>query len=192
MNNNKNRKKEIINACIRLINEKGLDLSSMQDIANKVGISKSTLYFYFDSKESLYREVFLHCHRMDCQACNEGIDELDHALDKLCKRFENIINYAISHPQEAQVEALYQVSPVYGKESELIKSDFIRDIVGIMEEGIEKKQIKNMSEWILAEFYYGIAYSMYMKFKNEPELWDDEFIRKSCFEMIKDTFSYKK
>lgn len=53
-----NRKDEIIEVCIWLISKKGLDLSFMQNIVSKVGITKSILYFYSDSKKSLLHKVF--------------------------------------------------------------------------------------------------------------------------------------
>ena len=108
----KSRKEEIMEACINLIYEKGLETSSMQKIANEVGITKSTLYFYFDSKESLYQEVYFHCHRLDAIACNEGLEAIANPVEKLCKRMENIINYAIAHPKESQVEVIFSVSPL--------------------------------------------------------------------------------
>ena len=60
--NHTDRKAEIIDASITLFCEKGLDLTSMQDIAAATGISKATLYFYFDSKAALIQEVYQHCY----------------------------------------------------------------------------------------------------------------------------------
>lgn len=188
---NNNRKQEIIDSCIHLICEKGLDLLSMQNIANEVGLSKATLYFYFDSKETLVREVYEYCHQMDVKACNQGIDEMDSPLDKLCKRFSNIIEHAIKHPEESQVELLYAAS-INNQSTHLgDREDFLQDIAEIMREGIEKKEMKQTSVWLLAEIYYGISMVMYMKFKNNPDLWNDENTRNSCYQIIRDSFAIK-
>lgn len=48
-----NRETQILAAAAREFAAKGYDGSSMQDIANAVGISKATLYHYFKSKEEL-------------------------------------------------------------------------------------------------------------------------------------------
>ncbi|AFZ66766.1 TetR/AcrR family transcriptional regulator [Deinococcus peraridilitoris] len=48
-----NRETQILAAAAREFAAKGYDASSMQDIANAVGISKATLYHYFKSKEEL-------------------------------------------------------------------------------------------------------------------------------------------
>lgn len=47
------RETQILAAAAREFAAKGYDASSMQDIANTVGISKATLYHYFKSKEAL-------------------------------------------------------------------------------------------------------------------------------------------
>ncbi|MDD7280381.1 TetR/AcrR family transcriptional regulator [Floccifex sp.] len=187
---NNNRKQEIIESCIHLICEKGLDLSSMQMIADGVGISKATLYFYFDSKEALFKEVYHYCHQLDVEACNAGLENIDSAIECLCVRFDNIVNYCINHPLEAKVEVLYSSNP--NTSSLIERDDFIRDITSILKQGIEKKEIKDMPEWLLAEFYYGMTKSMYMKFMNNPDLWQVEEIRNNCYEIIRDTFGNKK
>ena len=186
---NNNRKQEIIESCIHLICEKGLELSSMQSIANEVGLSKATLYFYFDSKETLFREVYEYCHQLDVEACNKGISEIASPLEKLCKRFSNIIEHTIKHPKEAQVEVLYATSFNYKNANMADREDFLHDIAEIMREGIEKNEIKPTAVWLLSELYYGMTMAMYMKFRNNPDLWNEEAIRDSCYQIIRDSFS---
>lgn len=181
-----NRKDEIIKACIHMMCEKGAGLSSMQAIADEVGIAKGTLYFYFDSKETLYNEVFEYCHQLDVEACNVGLECCENALDKLCKRFENIIEHAIQHPEEAKVENIISLYPMYQREH--YKKDFTDAIIVIMQEGMEQGEVKEMSDWLLTELYYGITMSMYMKFIHNPDLWNDEKIRKDCCQFIRDSF----
>jgi AcrR family transcriptional regulator len=48
------RQDDIINTANRLFFQKGFEGVSMEEIANEVELSKSTLYFYFKDKESLY------------------------------------------------------------------------------------------------------------------------------------------
>lgn len=181
-----NRKDEIIKACIRMMAEKGAGLSSMQAIADEVGIAKGTLYFYFDSKETLYNEVFEYCHRLDVEACNVGLESCKSSIDKLCKRFENIIEHAIQHPDESKVENIIALYPMYQREH--YKKDFIDAIMLIMQEGMENGEIKEMPDWLLTELYYGITMSMYMKFIHNSDLWNDDEIRKDCCQFIEDSF----
>jgi len=47
----------IINSASQLFFEKGYATTSMEDIARSIGVTKGTLYLYFDSKEELLQEV---------------------------------------------------------------------------------------------------------------------------------------
>lgn len=47
------RKREILDVTRKLINEKGLNNTSTNDIARTVGISRGTLYHHFESKEAI-------------------------------------------------------------------------------------------------------------------------------------------
>lgn len=49
----KNRKDEILDVCERLFMEKGFDETSITDIVDNLDIARGTLYYHFDSKESM-------------------------------------------------------------------------------------------------------------------------------------------
>jgi len=53
----KNKRKEILTQSARLFRKKGFSGTSMQDIANVVGIRKGSIYYYFSSKSEIFREV---------------------------------------------------------------------------------------------------------------------------------------
>jgi AcrR family transcriptional regulator len=51
------RPEEILSAALEVIGEVGFAEAKLDDVAHKAGISKGTLYLYFDSKEELFREM---------------------------------------------------------------------------------------------------------------------------------------
>jgi TetR/AcrR family transcriptional repressor of mexJK operon len=51
------KRSETLKAALVVFGEKGFDGTTMDEIANAVGISKATLYLYFDSKEDLFAQV---------------------------------------------------------------------------------------------------------------------------------------
>ena len=53
------RPEEILDAALALFGEKGFSATRMVDVAKQAGISKGTLYLYFDSKEAILRSVVL-------------------------------------------------------------------------------------------------------------------------------------
>ncbi|WP_117149240.1 TetR/AcrR family transcriptional regulator [Paraliobacillus zengyii] len=52
------RKIDIMQAAMRFFSKKGFQSTSMQEIANEAGMSKGSLYKYFESKEELLIKVF--------------------------------------------------------------------------------------------------------------------------------------
>jgi AcrR family transcriptional regulator len=51
------RPDEILDAALAVFGESGFDRAKLDDVARLAGVSKGTLYLYFDSKESLFREM---------------------------------------------------------------------------------------------------------------------------------------
>jgi len=48
---------EILDAALELFVEKGFAATRLEDIAQRAGVSKGTVYLYFDSKEELFKAV---------------------------------------------------------------------------------------------------------------------------------------
>ncbi len=73
------RKSEIISAVMELASQKGLGSVSMQQIADRVGITKASLYNHFSSKDEIVEEMY-HCLR-DNTKKSIGIESFD--VDKM-------------------------------------------------------------------------------------------------------------
>jgi len=51
------KKTAILSAAQKLFREKGLGMSTMEDVAGSAGMGKSSLYYYFKSKEEIFNAV---------------------------------------------------------------------------------------------------------------------------------------
>lgn len=51
------RPEEIIEAAIEVFGQQGFARTKLDDVARKAGVSKGTLYLYFDSKDALFRAM---------------------------------------------------------------------------------------------------------------------------------------
>jgi AcrR family transcriptional regulator len=67
------KRRQIIDGAHAVFLSQGFDAASMNDIARAAGVSKGTLYVYFDSKEALFEAIV----DRECEAQAEGIFELD-------------------------------------------------------------------------------------------------------------------
>lgn len=73
------RKKDIINATLELASQNGLGTVSMQQIADKVGITKASLYNHFSSRDQIVEAMYDSLRA--ASKSNAGIGEVDY--DKL-------------------------------------------------------------------------------------------------------------
>ncbi len=51
------RPEEILRAALRVFADRGFAKARLEEVARKAGVSKGTLYLYFDSKDALFREM---------------------------------------------------------------------------------------------------------------------------------------
>jgi AcrR family transcriptional regulator len=51
------RAEEILDAALEVFGRSGFDRAKIEDVARLAGVSKGTVYLYFDSKEALFREM---------------------------------------------------------------------------------------------------------------------------------------
>lgn len=54
----RNRQQEILTAATALFAEKGIDQTSLDEVAGRVGVTKPTLYHYYRSKEAICEDIF--------------------------------------------------------------------------------------------------------------------------------------
>jgi AcrR family transcriptional regulator len=72
----RNRDAEIVNAATAVFSQKGYSAASLQDIADRVGILKGSLYHYISSKESLLFRILQTSHQ-EAEALMVSVDALD-------------------------------------------------------------------------------------------------------------------
>jgi AcrR family transcriptional regulator len=69
------KRRQIIDGARAVFLAQGFDAASMNDIARAAGVSKGTLYVYFENKEQLFEAIV----SQECEAQAEGIFNLDPA-----------------------------------------------------------------------------------------------------------------
>lgn len=69
------KRRQIVDGAHTIFLQHGFDAASMNDIARAAGVSKGTLYVYFENKEQLF-EAIVH---QECQVHAENTFDLDHS-----------------------------------------------------------------------------------------------------------------
>jgi AcrR family transcriptional regulator len=79
----RNRSVEVIEAAVEIFHDKGYSAASIQDVADRVGVLKGSLYHYINSKEDLLARIFEESDR-ESFALMEEMEALDvPAVDRL-------------------------------------------------------------------------------------------------------------
>jgi AcrR family transcriptional regulator len=70
-------REKILDVALELFVQYGYDKTSLRDIAERLGITKAALYYYFERKEDILMELHLRLHAMG----SEVLDELEAVPD---------------------------------------------------------------------------------------------------------------
>ncbi|MEV5848552.1 TetR/AcrR family transcriptional regulator [Streptomyces sp. NPDC051985] len=87
------RRAEVLEAATQIFYEKGYEASALRDIADRVGMLKGSLYYYFQSKEDLLFQVISAVHREGLAVIRERAALPGDPLQRL----ENVIAGHVEH-----------------------------------------------------------------------------------------------
>jgi TetR/AcrR family transcriptional regulator, cholesterol catabolism regulator len=77
------RRAEVLDAATQVFHEKGYEASSIQDVADALGILKGSLYYYIDSKEDLLFAIIDDVHRSTLEQLDRWLELDGDALTRL-------------------------------------------------------------------------------------------------------------
>src|ERR1700753_3613975 len=94
------KRRQIVEGARQIFLSKGFDAASMSDIARSAGVSKGTLYVYFDNKEQLFEAIV----EEECLAHAEGVftlDPKDHDVEAVLTRLGIAYVEFLCRPEKA-------------------------------------------------------------------------------------------
>lgn len=93
-----NTEAEILEAAKTVFQQKGMAGSRMQEIADKAGINKAMLHYYFRSKQMLFEAVFKNAFKLLAPQLKKVLDEDADLFDKIRGFTNSYISFVIKHP----------------------------------------------------------------------------------------------
>ncbi|WP_262899548.1 TetR/AcrR family transcriptional regulator [Chryseosolibacter histidini] len=153
---------EVLNAARGLFQRFGLFKTTMEDIAKAAGKGKSTLYYYYQSKDEIFDSVIK-------EDMEEVFNSVKYAVEQASTAEEKLRNFTSSKIRAiSQKAALYSI--VFGEISEnpqlikkLKKSYEERELEllrGILSFGIARQELKKISDETLEDVSYIILSSL--------------------------------
>ena len=134
----KRTEQQILNAALRVFARDGISRSRIADIAAEAGISTSTLYEYYKSKEDLAYDVPM-SHLADFfEEYRKAVSEKSGARERLTLYLSMSADYAREHAEWARLLYLEIWPSVFVSETDLRHSmdDFSRVVIFLIRQGI--------------------------------------------------------
>ncbi|MFT5217583.1 MAG: AcrR family transcriptional regulator [Glaciecola sp.] len=112
----------------------GFKSVTMDDIANAIGISKKTIYQYFENKTKLVEATTLHM-----------FDTISHGIDCICELNKNPIEevyeikkFVMTHLKDEKSSPQYQLQKYYPKISGTLKEKQLEKMLGCVQDNLQK------------------------------------------------------
>ena len=173
------KKAAITKAIINLINEIGFANISMSKIAKATGISASTLYVYYDSKEDMFRKIYLDVKKQMIAECSRDIhpeEALEQSVRKICK---NLLRYMEEHTDEFLFIEQACNSPL---------EQYNKTMIAIFQRGIDEGILKQTSPALLISFCYYPIQQIFKEWRKDQSMLphvDFDLVCQMCWDAIK-------
>ena len=94
----KDTEEQILDAAKDIFQKKGMDGTRMQEIADKAGINKAMLHYYYRSKQLLFEAVFSNAFALLAPQMNAILND-DSSIEEKVRNFTfNYISFIAKHP----------------------------------------------------------------------------------------------
>jgi Transcriptional regulator len=183
-------KERIFQAALQTFAQHGYEGARMDKIAAEVGINKASLYFHFKSKEEIFHELFQYIIKNYRDKMKMIVtDHKDLPIkDRLKAIYTEYLEYNWGNSEMEFWNRVYYLPPsilrdeIFSVTSET-KKEFVSDLVQIMEEGINRKELKELDAYDMANTFYYVLTCIDLSagiLDKEHALSDMEH----CFEVI--------
>jgi len=164
-------RERIIREAIRLFSTKGYNGVSVREIVEAAGITKPTLYYYYQSKKHLFERIIL-----------DTLEELRRQLEQAAKQpgpiRERVLRICRVHFEFAKSNAehcqlIHNLS--FSNESSVLHFDLdaffkrnVEIIRDVMAEGIASKELCAGDPWLMALVFVGAMHIFIMAMLRDP------------------------
>ena len=141
------RKQGIIQAALQLFSEKGFYITTIPDIAHKVGMSVGNFYNYFTSKDVLAKELILYI----SEYLGESIRQINENESTTEEKIYAIVSmyFAMAEEKPEMIEYFLRVylsnREVFGEgcEGMICVSPFVTEMMIFFDDGVAKGDLHN-------------------------------------------------
>lgn len=141
------RRRDIMDAAWTLIGEKGLDATSIEEIATKAEVGPATVYNYFGSKNDLFEALFVRYIEREVEAGEASlVDPPEDMAEGMAALFETYLVRAAESCTPLIMREFYVLSMSkqfdYGRETYRLKQRFMEQAVRLATHYKERGQVR--------------------------------------------------
>ena len=168
-----NRKEQILKGALLVFKEKGIEKSTMDEIAKQSDFGKASLYYYFSSKEEIFIELLDRGWKMIWESIEPVIHDRDHPKDTFISSL-NIIG-GLVRDDRVLFEFLFTAPKALPSNQDSKKSEWknyqnkmYTVLQSLLEEGIEKKEFPKMRSDLLMRAIGGLFHGLFFLGNEKP------------------------
>ena len=157
-------RRKILEAAREVFFRDGFMAANLDEVAQKAGVAKGTLYRYFESKAELYVEVLAHNGEIFKQRMNETVSSGGAAADRIRRVSKFYFEHWIRNRDYFQIfwaienqSVIGELPPgVLGQVSSLWE-ECIEILASIVAEGVERGEFSECDPWEVANILWTVA-----------------------------------
>ena len=154
------RPQQIIEAALEVFGECGLAKTRLQDIADRAGVSKGTIYLYFPNKEELFREMIRQT-AVAKIALAEEITTHGSPTEQLCTAMRGYWNFvrspAFSTIHRLVLGELHQFPDLAEFYANEVTARGLRLLSGIIQRGVETSEFRQIDPMVAARMLMALT-----------------------------------
>jgi len=187
------KKDGIISAALKLFSEKGFYITTIPDIAEKVGMSVGNFYNYFTSKEILAKELVMYISEYlgsQIRVINEKNISTEEKIDEIVSMY-----FDMAEKRPEMIEYFLRVylsnREVFGEgcEGMICVSPFVTEMMLFFEEGVSNGDLHNQDFFSAFGLFMGYLGGMVFLFGEkilpEPLEWYKKSISQNIYNALK-------
>src|SRR5580658_8958392 len=94
-------RERILDVALELFTSQGFDKTALRDIADRLGITKAALYYYFERKDDILLELHLRLHAVGTQVADEleAIEDGPARVEAWPRALHRVVAYMAANPE---------------------------------------------------------------------------------------------
>lgn len=148
------KRKDMIEAALRLFAQKGIKATTVRDIAHEAGVTEGALYRHFESKEQLAQLLFGECARTLYDTLAAAVAEVHGSHQRLCALARAFFAFAQESPEAYEYVMARHHDNVGGLKPDqpLPKDVFVQ----VIDQGIRDKELRVLDPHLGAAIMIGM------------------------------------